>query len=213
MTTISAPSLTWSRRRTTGCSRNTSAGPDIGPHELVFGVPSYHVVNATFCHAHPLGARFNGPDRGAWYAAFELRTAQTEVGFHRSIELFEIDWRREEVATYDDYLADFSGEFHDLRRDRRFAACLAPDSYVDSQELGQRLLDAGVARSRLSERPPAAAGPASPVSAPLSWPTSVATPSTCSPSPPAGGKQSRNREASFSLKTRVFSCGAAPSPD
>ncbi len=117
--------------------------PDIGPHELVFGVPSYHVVNATFCHAHPLGARFNGPDRGAWYAAFELRTAQTEVGFHRSIELFEIDWRGEEVATYDDYLADFSGEFHDLRRDRRFAACLAPDSYVDSQELGQRLLDQG----------------------------------------------------------------------
>jgi hypothetical protein len=117
--------------------------PDIGPHELVFGVPSYHVVNATFCHAHPLGARFNGPDRGAWYAAFELRTAQTEVGFHRSIELFEIDWRGEEVATYDDYLADFSGEFHDLRRDRRFAACLAPDSYIDSQELGQRLLDQG----------------------------------------------------------------------
>ena len=39
--------------------------PDIGPHELVFGVPSYHVINATFCHAHPLGARFNGPDRGA----------------------------------------------------------------------------------------------------------------------------------------------------
>ena len=117
--------------------------PDIGPHELVFGVPSYHVVNATFCHAHPLGARFNGPDRGAWYAAFELRTAQTEVGFHRSIELFEIDWRGEEVATYDDYLADFSGEFHDLRRDRRFTACLAPDSYIDSQELGQRLLDHG----------------------------------------------------------------------
>ena len=117
--------------------------PDIGPHELVFGVPSYHVINATFCHAHPLGARFNGPDRGAWYAAFELRTAQAEVGFHRSIELFEIDWHSEEVATYDDYLADFSGEFHDLRRDRRFTACLAPDSYIDSQELGQRLLDHG----------------------------------------------------------------------
>ena len=117
--------------------------PDIGPHELVFGVPSYHVINATFCHAHPLGARFNGPDRGAWYAAFELRTAQTEVGFHRSIELFEVNWRGDEVASYDDYLADFSGEFHDLRRDRRFAGCLAPDSYIESQELGQRLLDQG----------------------------------------------------------------------
>lgn len=117
--------------------------PDIGPHELVFGVPSYHVINAAFCHAHPLGARFNGPDRGAWYAALELRTAQAEVAFHRSIELAEIEWRTEEVATYDDYLADFSGEFHDLRRDRRFADCLAPDSYEASQALGQRLLDQG----------------------------------------------------------------------
>jgi hypothetical protein len=49
--------------------------PDIGPHELVFGVPSYHVINAAFCHAHPLGARFNGPDRGAWYAAFAAHRA------------------------------------------------------------------------------------------------------------------------------------------
>jgi hypothetical protein len=117
--------------------------PGLGPHELVFGVPSYHVVNATFCHPHPLGARFSGPDRGAWYAAFELRTAQTEVGFHRSIELMEIGWMGEERASYDDYLADFSGEFHDLRRDRRFANCLARDSYVESQDLGQRLLDSG----------------------------------------------------------------------
>jgi RES domain-containing protein len=117
--------------------------PDIGPHELVFGVPSHHVINAAFCHAHPLGARFNGPDRGAWYAAFELRTAQAEVAFHRSVELAEIDWRADEAATYDDYLADVSGELHDLRRDRRFADCLEPDSYQSSQELGQRLLDQG----------------------------------------------------------------------
>ena len=186
--------------------------PDIGPHELVFGVPLYHVVNATFCHAHPLGARFNGPDRGAWYAAFELRTAQTEVGFHRSIELFEIDWRGEEVATYDDYLADFSGEFHDLRRDRRFAACLAPDSYVDSQELGQRLLDQGSLESSIRASA-AAAGLASPVSVLPSWPTSAVTPSTCSPSPPARGKQSRERSVRLQRDRQTFSCGAAPSPD
>ena len=46
--------------------------PGIGIHELVFGVPYYRIVNAAFCHAHPLGGRFNAPDRGAWYAAFEL---------------------------------------------------------------------------------------------------------------------------------------------
>jgi len=117
--------------------------PDIGPRELVFDVPLFHVVNAAFCHAHPLGARFTGPDRGAWYAAFELRTAQAEVAFHRSVELAETDWRADEVATYDDYLADFNGEFHDVRRDRRFAACLHPNSYRSSQALAQRLLDQG----------------------------------------------------------------------
>jgi hypothetical protein len=117
--------------------------PDIGPHELVFAVPCYHVINATFCHPHPLGGRFNGPDRGAWYAGFELRTSQAEVAFHRAVELAEIDWQDEEVALYDDYLADFSGEFHDLRRDNRFAPCLDPQSYTSSQALGQRLLERG----------------------------------------------------------------------
>lgn len=34
-----------------------------------------------------LGSRFNGPDRGAWYAAFETRTAQAEVAFHKAVEL------------------------------------------------------------------------------------------------------------------------------
>jgi RES domain len=116
---------------------------DIGPHELVFGVPSYHVINASFCHPHPLGARFSSPERGAWYAGFELRTSQAEVAFHRAVELAEVAWLGEEVATYDDYLADVSGEFHDLRRARGFADCLEADSYRASQALGQRLLDSG----------------------------------------------------------------------
>lgn len=117
--------------------------PGIGIHELVFGVPCFRIVNAAFCHAHPLGSRFNGPDRGAWYAAFELPTAQAEIAFHKSIELAEVGWTEEEVATYDDYLADFSAEFHDLRGHTRFAKALAPDSYVDSQTLAQELLEAG----------------------------------------------------------------------
>ncbi|MPZ54947.1 MAG: RES domain-containing protein [Rhizobiales bacterium] len=116
--------------------------PGIGIHELVFGVPYDRIVNAAFCHAHPLGSRFNGPDRGAWYAAFELKTVQAEVAFHKSVELAEVNWFEEEI-TYDDYLADFSAEFHDIRRDGQFVDCLAADSYVASQELAQRLLDAG----------------------------------------------------------------------
>jgi hypothetical protein len=88
--------------------------PGIGIHELVFGLPYYRIVNAAFCHAHPLGSRFNAPDRGAWYAAFELDTAQAEVAYHKWRELLEVNWLEEEV-TYDDYLADFSAEFHNIR--------------------------------------------------------------------------------------------------
>jgi RES domain-containing protein len=117
--------------------------PGIGIQELVFGVPNYRIVNAAFCHAHPLGSRFNSPDRGAWYAAFELETAQAEVAFHKWVELAEVGWQEEEELTYDDYLADFSADFHDIRRDSGFADCLAPDSYVASQELAQQMLEAG----------------------------------------------------------------------
>lgn len=117
--------------------------PGIGVDELVFGVPYYRIVNAAFCHAQPLGSRFNGPDRGAWYAAFELPTAQAEVAFHKGVELAEVGWREEESVTYDDYLADFSADLHDIRRDKAFAACLSPDSYVASQHLAEQLLEAG----------------------------------------------------------------------
>lgn len=114
--------------------------PGIGVEELVFGVPHAAVVNASFCHPNPLGSRFNGPDRGAWYAAFELVTSQAEVGFHKSVQLAEIG-RFEETVTYDDYLADFSASFHDLRRAPAFRDCLDPESYVRSQTLAEELLE------------------------------------------------------------------------
>jgi hypothetical protein len=117
--------------------------PGIGIEELVFGVPSGHVVNAAFCHPHPLGSRFNGPERGAWYAGFALATAETEVAFHKQVQLAEIGWVDEESVTYDDYLADFSAPFHDLRRAQGFRACLDPRSYLASQTLAEALLDAG----------------------------------------------------------------------
>lgn len=117
--------------------------PGIGVDELVFGVPYYRIVNAAFCHAQPLGSRFNGPDRGARYAAFELPTAQAEVAFHKGVELAEVGWQEEESVTYDDYLADFSADLHDIRRDKAFAACLSPDSYVASQHVAEQLLEAG----------------------------------------------------------------------
>jgi hypothetical protein len=106
--------------------------PGIGVHELLFGVPYYRIVNASFTHAHPLGSRFNSPDRGAWYAAFEVRTAQAEVAFHKTVHLAEIG-RFDDDVTFDDYHADFSCDLHDLRAAPAFASCLDPDSYVSSQ--------------------------------------------------------------------------------
>jgi RES domain-containing protein len=120
--------------------------PGIGVHELVFGVPHYRVVNAAFTHAHPNGSRWNGPDRGAWYAAAEVETSQAEVAFHHTVALAEVG-RFEDSITYDDYLSDVTGFLHDVRDDARgggrWAACLAPDSYRASQLLAERLLEAG----------------------------------------------------------------------
>jgi hypothetical protein len=116
--------------------------PGIGLDELVFAVPHADVVNAAFCHPHPLGARFSNPDRGAWYAAYELATSQAEVAFHKSVQLAEIG-RFEDSVTYDDYLADISATLHDIRTARGFTACLDPRSYVASQALAERLMQAG----------------------------------------------------------------------
>jgi len=116
--------------------------PGISTAELVFGVPHARIINAAFAHATRLGSRFNGPDRGAWYAGFEVETSQAEVAFHKTIHLAEVGLYYDAV-TYVDYLADFGGPFHDLRNDARFSACLDPESYVKSQELAQELLKAG----------------------------------------------------------------------
>lgn len=116
--------------------------PGIGTDELVFGVPYHRMVNAAFCHASPEGARFNGPDRGAWYAGFEVQTSQAEIAFHKSVELAEVNYWHETV-TYDDYLADFGGAFHDLRGTDNFTDCLTADSYVAAQIMAEHLLNTG----------------------------------------------------------------------
>ena len=116
--------------------------PGISAQELVTGIPYASVVNAAFTHAHPQGSRFAGPDRGAWYAAFEPRTSQAEVAFHKTVQLAEINRFFDDV-TYDDYLSDFDCDFHDLRNAPDQASCLDPNSYVDSQTLAQGLLESG----------------------------------------------------------------------
>jgi RES domain-containing protein len=119
--------------------------PGVDQRELVFGIPSYRIINASFCHPSPAGGRFNSSDRGAWYAGFELKTSQVEVAYHRQLWLQETKWDEEDTAEYLDYLADFRAEFHDLRGTSEHADCLSPTSYAASQALAAELLELGSA--------------------------------------------------------------------
>jgi hypothetical protein len=124
----------------------------IGIHELVYGIPNAHIVNAAFTHAGVYGGRFNDATRGAWYAADELNTSVAEVAYHKARRLAEIvvpelpDQRPDlEVTTYDDWLADFRAEFHVLRPREKFGEYLQPEPvpkcYAKSQALARQLLN------------------------------------------------------------------------
>ena len=119
--------------------------PGITVRELVFGLSYLHIVNAAFTHASPFGSRFNGPQRGAWYAAFTRETSEQEVAYHKSKELKEVNWQEKETFSYVDFLADFRGTFHDIRGDARFGKCLDASSYKASQRLAGELLEGGSA--------------------------------------------------------------------
>jgi RES domain-containing protein len=101
-----------------------SAG--ISSHELVHGVPHAAHINAAFAYARPNALnRFNGPDRGAWYAALALETSLAEVSFHLAQFLAETGLF-ETVVDYAEMFASFAGEFVDLRTAPEHAA-LNPD--------------------------------------------------------------------------------------
>src|SRR4051812_18647307 len=111
--------------------------PDLDPRELVFGRPGAGFINASFTHTRPGGNRFDGDDRGAWYAAFETETALGEVSFHLARELEAIG-RFDTVTDYAELLADFVGLFHDLRRAGAEERALDPDPAI-GYPAGQRL--------------------------------------------------------------------------
>ena len=119
--------------------------PGITVHELVYGVDYAHIVNASFTHAAPDGGRFNGPQRGAWYAGVERETALTEVAFHKRRQLEEVNWTELEISIFDDYLADFSMPVCDLTLPKpQFRKYLRPDPipkcYREPQALAANLL-------------------------------------------------------------------------
>ena len=91
----------------------------ISEEELLTEVHGYgwSYVNAAFCYTRVGGNRFNGPERGAWYAAFgeeAQKTAQAEVSWHLTREL-EATGIFENITSYRELIAGFIGPFYDLR--------------------------------------------------------------------------------------------------
>ena len=132
--------------------------PELDARELLFRAWGRSHVNAAFAYSRPEGNRFNGPGRGAWYAAFDDLTAIQEVGYHRTRELARIA-RFEDEAVYQALLAGFIGDFHDLRpqagqgggggggkRRAKPPACLDPEpeiGYPAGQALARDLREEG----------------------------------------------------------------------
>jgi RES domain len=94
------------------------------------GRPHSTFVNAAFAYFRPRELnRFNGPERGAWYAALEVETSIAEVAFHIRRELDRVrDYNA--AVEYSEMWASFAGDFVDLRDVAPAPDCLHPDPAV-----------------------------------------------------------------------------------
>lgn len=102
-------------------------GPDLAARELVFGMAQATFINAAFAYWRPRELnRFNGPGRGAWYAALARPTAVAEVAFHLTRELARVG-EYHATVDYAELFAGFAGDFADLRGMAPPPACLDPD--------------------------------------------------------------------------------------
>lgn len=123
--------------------------PGVHPDELVTEHHGYGwtYINAAFCHTRESGNRFNGPDRGAWYATWgdaRVETAQSEVAWHLTQEL-KATGVYENVTSYRELNASFATALHELGG-VGFEAELEPDpaiGYPTGQRLASQLLAEG----------------------------------------------------------------------
>ena len=109
--------------------------------EWVFGRANASIVMAAFLHAPVDGARFSGPDLGAWYAADSIDTSIAEVAHHLRREAFA---RKLPGASrrYRAYSCHLVGRYRDLRGSDD-AGLYSRTSYALSQAFGEGLRAAG----------------------------------------------------------------------
>ncbi len=127
---------------TSGRLRAEAVGTEqLDRRELVFGVPHAAFINAAFAYWRPHALnRFNGPGRGAWYAALELETSLAEVAFHMERELAYVsDFHA--TVDYAELFASFVGDFADVRAAQPRPDFLDPDP-AKSYAAGNRFADA-----------------------------------------------------------------------
>lgn len=126
---------------TSGRQMAVKHGADaIRPDEFVAALPHAVFINAAFSYWRPRELnRFNGPGRGAWYAALAVETCVEEVSFHMARELERVnDFNA--VVEYSEMFCSFAGEFVDLRRVNPAPPCLNSDTAVGYPE-GNRLAE------------------------------------------------------------------------
>ncbi len=127
---------------TSGRLRVQEAGAErLDRRELVYGVAHAHFINAAFAYFMPRTLnRFNGPGRGAWYAALTRETCVAEVAFHMERELTNVgDFTA--TVDYTELYASFIGDFVDLRAAKPRPDFLAPDP-ATSYAAGNAFADA-----------------------------------------------------------------------
>ncbi|WP_371171492.1 RES family NAD+ phosphorylase [Aliiroseovarius sp. 2305UL8-7] len=121
----------------------------LDPAELLTEAAGYGwtYVNAAFCYTKATGNRFNGPERGAWYASYgenSIETAQAEVAWHLTREL-DATGIYENITAYRELLAGFTTRLHNLNGGAGEDA-LSPDTavaYPIGQTLAQDVLGSG----------------------------------------------------------------------
>jgi RES domain-containing protein len=99
----------------------------LAANELVYDVPHARFINASCASAKPHQPnRFNGSDRGAWYAALDVATCLSEVGFHLTNMLADAgDFNA--TVEYAEMFCSLAGDFLDLRQVPDHAS-LGPDT-------------------------------------------------------------------------------------
>ena len=128
-TTTCARLSNWTRRPTIVWARRFRCCPASAPRARVCRAVR-GVVNASFCHANPLGSRFNGPI-AVPVRVVRRATSQAEVAFHNRAARRR--WMFDDSSPMTTTSPTSRRRSRPSRRPRRHEAWLDPFSYVESR--------------------------------------------------------------------------------